>query len=90
MALHLLTCGRRFLAAATVALGTVTATILTNVACTQPASAHTVAAQPAKTTSATYTSPKNIGDGTPPPTPAADAWLVANLSTLNGHAVPRT
>lgn len=81
MALHLLTCGRRFLAAATVALGTVTATVPTNVASTQPASAHTVAAQPAKTTSATYTSPKNIGDGTPPPTPAADAWLVANLNT---------
>lgn len=81
MALYPLTCGRRFLAAATVALATFSGVGPVNVAGSQPASAHTVVAQPAEPTSATYTSPENIGDGTPPPTPVADAWLVANLDT---------
>ncbi|WP_050775412.1 D-alanyl-D-alanine carboxypeptidase family protein [Brevibacterium mcbrellneri] len=81
MALHPLTCGRRFLAAATVALATFSVVGPTNVVGTEPASAHTVVAQPAETTSATYTSPTDLGDGTSPPKPAADAWLVANLDT---------
>lgn len=81
MALHPLTCGRRFLAAATVALATFTVVVPPNVAGTDPAGAHTVMAQPAEPTSATYTSPTDLGDGTPPPKPAADAWLVANLDT---------
>lgn len=81
MALHPLTCGRRFLAAATVALATFTGVGPVNVMGTEPASAHTAVAQPAEPTSATYTSPTDLGDGTPPPKPAADAWLVANLDT---------
>ncbi|MCG7298184.1 serine hydrolase [Brevibacterium sp. ACRRH] len=81
MALYPLTCGRRFLAAATVALATFSGVGAADVAGSQSASAHTVVAQPAEPTSATYTSPENIGDGTPPPTPVADAWLVANLDT---------
>lgn len=81
MALHSLTCGRRFLAAATVALATFSVVGTANVVGTEPASAHTVVAQPAETASATYTSPTDLGDGTRPPKPAADAWLVANLDT---------
>ena len=81
MALHPLTCGRRFLAAATVALATFSVVGTANVVGTEHASAHTVVAQPAETTSATYTSPTDLGDGSRPPKPAADAWLVANLDT---------